>query len=226
MAGSASGKLTLAVPVAKLTVALTPSSLLSFFSTRAAHEAQVIPPIASSPARTAPPGAAGLTPATMLIRASPLPSRCHVQPGPFGKKIFRPNGPGITPGPRLDLAVRRGRPAACSAPGELVVAGFVEGVHDALPPQRWYQLTGRLPEAERPVVFVGRYEHHSNELPWRESIADVVVISEDADGHINLADLARQPDYRGDGNQQAAVLVPSGMEMIFIRTNSGAPSSA
>ena len=39
---------------------------------------------------------------------------------------------------------------------------------------------------ERPVVFIGPFEHHSNELPWRESIADVVVIPEDADGHIDL----------------------------------------
>ncbi|PWI14454.1 aminotransferase [Streptomyces sp. Act143] len=45
------------------------------------------------------------------------------------------------------------------------------------------------PEAERPVVFVGPYEHHSNELPWRESIADVVVIDEDPDGHVDLARL-------------------------------------
>ncbi|WP_367325768.1 aminotransferase class V-fold PLP-dependent enzyme [Streptomyces sp. HUAS ZL42] len=42
------------------------------------------------------------------------------------------------------------------------------------------------PAAQRPVVFVGPYEHHSNELPWRESIADVVVIDEDRDGHIDL----------------------------------------
>ncbi|AZP14833.1 aminotransferase class V-fold PLP-dependent enzyme [Streptomyces aquilus] len=42
---------------------------------------------------------------------------------------------------------------------------------------------------ERPVVFVGPYEHHSNELPWRESIAEVVVIDEDADGHIDLTEL-------------------------------------
>lgn len=52
-----------------------------------------------------------------------------------------------------------------------------------------YKLAERIPDAERPVVFVGPYEHHSNELPWRESIADVVVIGEDADGHIDLADL-------------------------------------
>ena len=55
-----------------------------------------------------------------------------------------------------------------------------------------YQLAARVPAGERPVVFVGPYEHHSNELPWRESIADVVVIGEDADGHIDLADLRRQ----------------------------------
>jgi selenocysteine lyase/cysteine desulfurase len=57
-----------------------------------------------------------------------------------------------------------------------------------------YQLTRRIPAGQRPVVFVGPYEHHSNELPWRESIAEVVVIGEDADGHINLADLERQLD--------------------------------
>ncbi len=55
-----------------------------------------------------------------------------------------------------------------------------------------YQLTRQIPGDQRPVVFVGPYEHHSNELPWRESIADVVVIGEDADGHIDLADLERQ----------------------------------
>ena len=38
----------------------------------------------------------------------------------------------------------------------------------------------------RPVVFVGPFEHHSNELPWRESIADVVQIPEDYDGHLDL----------------------------------------
>jgi len=55
-----------------------------------------------------------------------------------------------------------------------------------------YQLTRQIPAGQRPVVFVGPYEHHSNELPWRESIAEVVVIGEDADGHIDLADLERQ----------------------------------
>ena len=39
-----------------------------------------------------------------------------------------------------------------------------------------YHLTDAIPADERPVVFIGPYEHHSNELPWRESIADVVTI--------------------------------------------------
>lgn len=52
-----------------------------------------------------------------------------------------------------------------------------------------YGLSSHIPESERPVVFVGPFEHHSNELPWRESICDVVRIPEDADGHIDMAAL-------------------------------------
>jgi selenocysteine lyase/cysteine desulfurase len=55
-----------------------------------------------------------------------------------------------------------------------------------------YGLSARIPPAERPVVFTGPFEHHSNELPWRESIAEVVVIREDADGHIDQDQLARE----------------------------------
>jgi selenocysteine lyase/cysteine desulfurase len=55
-----------------------------------------------------------------------------------------------------------------------------------------YGLSARIPAGERPVVFVGPFEHHSNELPWRETIADVVVIHEDADGHIDPAHLAEE----------------------------------
>ncbi len=55
-----------------------------------------------------------------------------------------------------------------------------------------YDLSAHIPAAERPVVFIGPYEHHSNELPWRESIADVVVIHEDLSGGIDLEDLEAQ----------------------------------
>ena len=55
-----------------------------------------------------------------------------------------------------------------------------------------YALRDRIPPHERPVVFIGPYEHHSNELPWRESIADLVTIHEDADGRIDLGHLERE----------------------------------
>jgi len=51
------------------------------------------------------------------------------------------------------------------------------------------RLRDQLTPDQRPVVFIGPYEHHSNELPWRESLCDVVTIEEDADGHLNLAHL-------------------------------------
>ena len=50
-------------------------------------------------------------------------------------------------------------------------------------------LSATIPADQRPVVFIGPFEHHSNELPWRESIADVVTIPEDADGHVDIAAL-------------------------------------
>ncbi len=53
-----------------------------------------------------------------------------------------------------------------------------------------YGFTDQIPVSERPVVFIGPFEHHSNELPWRESIADVVLIPESPDGHIDADRLA------------------------------------
>jgi selenocysteine lyase/cysteine desulfurase len=47
----------------------------------------------------------------------------------------------------------------------------------------------RTPPAERPIVLVGPYEHHSNVLPWLESIADVVEVPTDDAGRICLASL-------------------------------------
>jgi selenocysteine lyase/cysteine desulfurase len=60
-----------------------------------------------------------------------------------------------------------------------------------------YGLSSRIPDDERPVVFIGPYEHHSNELPWRETVADVVVIDEDRDGLIDQEHLERElEEYR------------------------------
>lgn len=63
---------------------------------------------------------------------------------------------------------------------------------------RRYGLSRRIPAQQRPVVFIGPYEHHSNELPWRESIADVVTIREDRDGQIDLEHLADELQRHAD----------------------------
>src|SRR4029078_13085696 len=55
-----------------------------------------------------------------------------------------------------------------------------------------HRLSDHIPAGERPVVFIGPFEHHSNELPWRACVGDVVVIPQDADGHIDAAALERE----------------------------------
>jgi selenocysteine lyase/cysteine desulfurase len=44
--------------------------------------------------------------------------------------------------------------------------------------------------AKPPMVLVSPYEHHSNELPWRESHAQVAEVALTADGRLDLRDLA------------------------------------
>ncbi len=60
-----------------------------------------------------------------------------------------------------------------------------------------HQLQAHIPHEQRPVVFIGPYEHHSNEIPWRESIAELVVIPLDSTGQINLKVLEQKlQDYQ------------------------------
>jgi len=50
----------------------------------------------------------------------------------------------------------------------------------------------------QPVVFVGPYEHHSNEISWRQSLAETVEVQLDASGHVDLAhleELLQDPAY-------------------------------
>lgn len=61
-----------------------------------------------------------------------------------------------------------------------------------------FGLSSLIPANQRPVVFIGPYEHHSNELPWRESIADVVTIPEDADGHVDVVRLRTELERFAD----------------------------
>ncbi len=55
----------------------------------------------------------------------------------------------------------------------------------------------------RPVIFVGPYEHHSNEISWRESLGEVVEIALSSDGLIDLDDLEKKLiDPRFDGRKK------------------------
>jgi selenocysteine lyase/cysteine desulfurase len=51
----------------------------------------------------------------------------------------------------------------------------------------------------QPVVFIGPYEHHSNEISWRQSLATTVQVRLDAGGNVDLAhleELLEDPRYQ------------------------------
>jgi len=51
----------------------------------------------------------------------------------------------------------------------------------------------------QPVVFIGPYEHHSNEISWRQSLATTVQVRLDAGGNVDLAhleELLQDPRYQ------------------------------
>jgi selenocysteine lyase/cysteine desulfurase len=55
-------------------------------------------------------------------------------------------------------------------------------------------------QAHQPVVFVGPYEHHSNEVTWRQGLATVVEVNLAPDGGVDLGHLEallQEPQYQG-----------------------------
>lgn len=49
---------------------------------------------------------------------------------------------------------------------------------------RWH-LSAHIPADQRPVVFRSRMEHHSNDISWRETIAETVYVPYDAHGRVS-----------------------------------------
>ena len=50
-----------------------------------------------------------------------------------------------------------------------------------------------------PVVFVGPYEHHSNEISWRDGLCEIVEVRLDENGHtdmLHLEQLLQMPEYQ------------------------------
>ena len=57
----------------------------------------------------------------------------------------------------------------------------------------------QLMGGRQPVVFIGPYEHHSNEISWRQSLATTVEVRLQADGNIDLThleELLELPEYQ------------------------------
>lgn len=86
-------------------------------------------------------------------------------------------------------------PVGSGATGALQKLQEIIGVY--LPPHTRERLGGgraggRFPTGRPPVVFIGPYEHHTNELMWREAFAEVVVVGLSANGGLDLVDLDRK----------------------------------
>ena len=61
-----------------------------------------------------------------------------------------------------------------------------------------YHFCDQIPDLERAVVFIGPYEHHSNDLMWRESTAKTVRIGLTLDGFIDIKQLQQELERHAD----------------------------
>ena len=71
----------------------------------------------------------------------------------------------------------------------------------------------------QPVVFIGPYEHHTNELMWREALVEVQVIPFDENGMINLKILNKKLNDSKYKNRVKYASFSAGSNVTGIRTN-------
>ena len=74
-------------------------------------------------------------------------------------------------------------------------------------------------EKDRPVVFIGPYEHHTNELMWREAFVEVVVIGLDSNGRIDTREMAEKIRDKRFTNRFKIASFSAGSNITGIRTN-------
>ena len=74
-------------------------------------------------------------------------------------------------------------------------------------------------KTDQPVVFIGPYEHHTNELMWREAFVEVVVIGLDSHGRIDTHDLAKKIQDKTYENRFKVASFSAGSNITGIRTN-------
>jgi selenocysteine lyase/cysteine desulfurase len=77
----------------------------------------------------------------------------------------------------------------------------------------------RRQATERTVVFIGPYEHHSNELPWRECDVELEVIPLDAEGTMDFSALEqRLQTYQGNARIFASFSAASNVTGLLTDT--------
>jgi selenocysteine lyase/cysteine desulfurase len=71
---------------------------------------------------------------------------------------------------------------------------------------------------QRPVIFISPYEHHTNELMWRESFADTVVVQLNNTGMLDLDDLEAKLSAEKYKERQKLASFSAGSNITGLRT--------
>ncbi|OZC02741.1 aminotransferase class V-fold PLP-dependent enzyme [Rubricoccus marinus] len=111
-----------------------------------------------------------------------------------------------------------GKVVCCGSGSTAAIHKLQQILGIAIPPATLDDLASRLADARGPegakdlirdlraigpVVFVGPYEHHSNEVTWREALCTVVEVALDCDGQVCLDDLeANLNDPKWEGRRK------------------------
>ncbi len=149
-----------------------------------------------------------------LMRVQRIYANTHTEDDVSGRSMTRLLHQAETAIKQAVNAGPNGRLIAIGAGSTAAIDKFQQLVGVALPPATG-QLLAQLRRAHmgeaaggfeaflrerRPVVFVGPYEHHSNEITWRQSLAEVVPVGLAADGGLDLDHreaLLQDPRYQG-----------------------------
>lgn len=129
--------------------------------------------------------------ATLLLHAAETTIKRHVGAGPRGRVVCCGAGSTAAIGRVQEFLGVAIPPATAHLLETLARAALGETTAD--------RLLADL-RARAPVVFVGPFEHHSNEVSWRESLCEVVEVDLAPDGGLDLAHLdALLQDPRFEG---------------------------
>jgi selenocysteine lyase/cysteine desulfurase len=72
--------------------------------------------------------------------------------------------------------------------------------------------------SQRPIIFISPYEHHTNELMWRESFAETVVVKLDETGMLDLEDLEKKLSVESYNDRVKLASFSAGSNITGLRT--------